>query len=246
MVRLDTTSQVRTPERVELRYRIAGPGRRGGAYLVDLLCRGVILAIIAIPLGLFSAVAWGASMGGLLLLLFFLEWGYGAFFEWILVGRTPGKALFSLRVVREDGAPVGLSEVLLRNLVRAADFLPGLFAVGLISMLFDDRARRLGDLVGGTMVIVEERDSMLGTVSIEPPVSEEERQAMPTALRLTQDELRAVEEFLRRRVRLSAERTEELASLLGPQLSERFGGWRAASWTRTLTLAYARTAGRER
>lgn len=248
VVRLDTTAQVSTPERVVLRYRLAGPGRRAAAYAIDAVCRGAILLICLVPLGLASVVVPGGSgvgMGGILLLLFLLEWGYGAIAEWLGSGRTPGKWLLGIRVVREDGSAGRMSDFLLRNLVRTADFMPGFFAVGLVSMLFDDRFRRIGDMVGGTVVVVEESEKMLGAVRVDPPVSDQERQAMPVRVDLSTEERRTIEAFMRRLPKMSRDRAEELAQLFGPTLEERTG-WRAATWTRTLVLAYARAAGQER
>lgn len=248
MQRLDTTAEVDTPERVVLRYRLAGPGRRAVAYLVDLVARGLILVVLGIGLSLVAVVLPGGAgigIGGLMLALFFLEWGYGALCEWALAGRTPGKMLLGIRVVREDGSAGRFPDFLLRNLLRTADFLPGFFAVGLISMLVDSRFRRLGDLVGGTVVVVEDRERMLGAVAIEPPVTEAERQEIPVHVVLTIEERRAVETWMRRLPQLSTERAEELAALFGPSLEARLG-WRAPTWTRTLVLAWARSTGRDR
>jgi uncharacterized RDD family membrane protein YckC len=233
VLRLDTTAQVDTPERVVLRYRLAGPGRRAAAYLIDAMCRGAILAItwvIAVAVAAVVPGGDGIGTGGFLLGLFFLEWGYGVLFEWLMSGRTPGKLALGIRVVREDGAPGRFSDFLLRNLLRTADFLPGFFAVGLVSMLLDSRFRRLGDLVGGTVVVVEDRERMLSTVAIEPPVTEEERQSMPVSLALTIKERRVLEVYMRRLPRLSRERAEELAALYGPALHDRTG-WRAETWS---------------
>lgn len=245
---LDTTAAVHTPERVALRYRLAGPGRRAAAYAVDGMVRGAILAIVgvaALSLSVTLPGGGGLGAGALLVAVFFLEWGYGAVLEWVMAGRTPGKLLLSLRVVRDDGSPGRFGDFALRNLLRAADFLPGFFAVGLVSMWLDPRFRRLGDLVAGTVVVVEDRERMLGRVAIDPPVSEEERQALPVRVDLTLEELRVIEQFLRRLGRLSPERAEELAGLYAPALAARTG-IDAPNWTRTLVLAYARATGRDR
>jgi hypothetical protein len=86
---------------------------------------------------------------------------------------------------------------------------------------------------------------VLGDVIIEPPVTDDERQALPARVDLTRQELGIIEEFLRRRSTFSAERAEELAWLFGPALSERTG-ITASTWERVLTLAYARATGKER
>jgi hypothetical protein len=176
--------------------------------------------------------------------IFALEWVYGAFFETLLSGRTPGKWALSLRVVRADGGPASLQDFVLRNLLRAVDWLPFGFAFGLATMLVDDRLRRMGDVVAGTIVVIEEPSSRLGVLVVEPPVSDTERQALPARVDLSRDERLAIEAWMRRRRTLNPERVEELAALLGPALSARTGVT-AASWTRVLVLAWARSAGRD-
>lgn len=244
---LDTTAAVMTPERVRFRYRLAGPGRRAVAWLVDALLRLIVVAIVMVVVTFISLIPGigGVGMGVLLVVLFVSEWVYGVFFETVLGGRTPGKMLLSLRVVREDGSPGRFTDFLLRNLLRAVDYLPGFFAIGLACMLFDRRLRRVGDLVGGTVVVVEERDRVRERAEIQPPVSDEERVALPARVDLSREELSAIELFLRRRPGLSAERAEELAWLFGPRLSERTGVT-APTWERVLTLAYARAVGKDR
>ncbi len=243
---LDTTAKVATPERVEFRYRIAGPAQRGVAWLIDLIVRIFVASAVLMVLGVVGAVPGlgGASMGIYFLFLFLLDWFYGVFFEAAFHGQTPGKYAMQLRVVCLDGSPARVPDVLLRNLMRAADFLPMFFGVGVLVMAFDSKLRRLGDLVGGTVVVAEERTRMLQEIRIEPPVSEEERQGLPAGVDLSAEELATLEAFLRRRDRLSAERVEELAWLFGPALSERTG-IEAPTWERVLVLAYARATGKD-
>ena len=136
MDRIDTTAAVVTPERVRLNQRLAGPGRRAVAWTVDATIRMVVVLVAGI-IALFSAAIpglAGVGMGTLLVVLFVLEWVYGVFFETLMAGRTPGKLLLGLRVVQQDGAPARFSSILLRNLLRAVDYLPGFFAIGVLVM----------------------------------------------------------------------------------------------------------------
>lgn len=215
-----------------------------------------MLAQFAFALLLFWFVAMtfqvgleGYGLGVVMLGLFVLQWLYGALFETLMSGRTPGKAAMSLRVVRADGSPGKFPDFLLRNLLRGVDSLPAVivptFGIGVLVMAIDPRLRRLGDLVAGTVVVSEDKAHMLGSVKIEPPVSEEERQALPPAVRLSNEEVQVIEAFLRRRKRLSDDRAEELASYFGPVLTERTG-IEAPTAERVLTLAYARATGRDR
>ena len=92
---------------------------------------------------------------GLLMIFFFgLEWFYPVLFE-LLPGRaTPGKRALGLKVVMDDGLPMTPAASLIRNLLRAADFLP--FALRLRParrMLLRPDFKRLGDLAAGTLVV---------------------------------------------------------------------------------------------
>src|SRR5574341_1805797 len=106
-VNSDERMAVRTPEHVELRFLLAGPGNRFLALLVDLVIQWLLLLGIILALGgLFWLMQWspgdliGKRMGsrvglwllaGFTLLLFVLQWGYFTLFETIWSGQTPGK-----------------------------------------------------------------------------------------------------------------------------------------------------------
>lgn len=244
---IDTSATVETPERVWFRYRLAGPAQRAAAWTIDLMAQGVLIALagaVATGLGVVTGIG-EVGMGFVMLALFAVQWLYGAVFETLLDGRTPGKVVLELRVVRLDGAPARFQHFALRNLVRAADFLPTAFGLGVLVMAFDPYFRRMGDWVAGTVVVAENKSAMLDGVRIEPPVTEEERQALPVRVDLRPEELEVIEAFLRRRRLLNDQRAEELATNFGPALSERTG-ITANSWERVLTLAYARATGRDR
>lgn len=98
------------------------------------------------------------ALTGLLLALFVLsqfvvEFGYFIFWEMVTNGRSPGKILAGLRVVRRDGLPINLRSSVLRNVLRLVDMLPDSYVVGLVSMLLSPSGERLGDHVAGTIVI---------------------------------------------------------------------------------------------
>ena len=67
------------------------------------------------------------------------------------------KRWMRLRVVREDGRPVRFFEVFVRNLLRlVVDFMPApTYALGVISIIFSARSKRIGDFVAGTVVVKE-------------------------------------------------------------------------------------------
>ena len=61
---------------------------------------------------------------------------------------TPGKRMLSLQVIHDDGTPVRLPASMMRNLLLVVDFLPLLYAAAVITMMLNDRFRRIGDLAG--------------------------------------------------------------------------------------------------
>lgn len=244
MDRIDTTIVVNTPERVGFRYRAAGPAARGAAWGIDFLLQGFIGAGLSVIAGLSGFAIGQASMGIMLVGLFALTWFYSAAFELWASGRTPGKMVVGIRVVKRDGASIGPREAVLRNLVRAVDGLPMLYVIGVIVVAVDSAGRRLGDLVADTVVISERSTKLLGDVAIDPPVSDEERRMMPTRVTLSSRERRVIEELLRRRARHHPDFLENLASELAPKLARR-EGLEAPTHVRTLELAYARATGKD-
>jgi uncharacterized RDD family membrane protein YckC len=238
---LDTTAAVETPEHIRFRHRAAGPARRGLAYLLDFVVRIVIFLIISVALAMTGATGGQkASTGFQLLLLFALEWGYYVFFETLWAGRSPGKLVLRLRVIKEGGYSISFVDSLLRNLLRAADFLPGAYTLGILVMGVDERFRRLGDLVAGTMVVVEERQQVTAALRVTPPPTQAELEALPQRPALSADELDAIELFLRRAGSLSPAREAELADMIAPMLARR-NQLTYASPVRLLQLLYHRS-----
>jgi hypothetical protein len=102
---------------------------------------------LAIRTGWFVAVMFIADF-----LLFF---AYDLFFEVVASGRTPGKRVCNLRVVRSGGQPVGFLASLIRNALRLIDFLPSSYLLGGILIVATQQNQRLGDIAAGTLVVRE-------------------------------------------------------------------------------------------
>jgi uncharacterized RDD family membrane protein YckC len=74
---------------------------------------------------------------------------------WTLTGRTPGKWIMGLRVVRRDGRRVTLNQATLRLFGYVLSALP-LYA-GFLWVLVDPRRRAWHDRLAGTRVIYDPR-----------------------------------------------------------------------------------------
>jgi uncharacterized RDD family membrane protein YckC len=201
---IDTVREIETPEGVSLRLRAAGALPRAQAWMVDLLLRFAIFFVALIPLAAFGKGGNGLAM----LVMFALLWGYSVVCEVWLGGQTLGKRALGLRVVNADGTPVTWLPSVVRNLLRVVDVLPGVYGVGLVSSLIDPHARRLGDIVAGTMVI---HANELPAGQQVPAIA-----AIPLPVVLAVDEQAALVEFAERAGQLTVQRQEELANLLTP------------------------------
>ncbi len=145
---LDTYREVITPEGVPLQLPAAGPVPRALAWLIDLLVRFGVLMVMSPVLLALGDFGQGLYLG----LMFLMFWAYPIVLE-VWFGQTLGKRVLGLRVVANDGAPLGWMPAIVRNLLRTVDALPFGYAVGLISCLCDPYGRRLGDLVAGSLVV---------------------------------------------------------------------------------------------
>ena len=216
--RLDTRYAAETPEGIALWLRPAGVVPRFYAYLVDAAIRFFFLGISFLFLAFLGTL--GEGLG--LLLLFLLEWLYPVAFELSAGAATPGKRMVGLTVVMDSGLPITPAASLTRNLLRAADFLPSLYAFGLLSMLFRHDFKRLGDLAAGTLVVHAPPEFLQGT----PPPAPARAPAVPLGARAQA----AIVAWAGRVTRLTEARADELAEIAVPVVAPRaMGGDRVAA-----------------
>lgn len=201
---IDTLHSVHTPEGIDLHLRTAGLVPRSLAWLIDGLIRAVIYVAISLAFMPFG----GIGMGLFLLFTFFVEWFYPVLFEVLRDGCTPGKSIYNIKVIHDDGTPVGWNASLIRNLLRIVDFLPFVYGFGIISMMLNRDFKRLGDLAAGTLVIYKESTSK--------KIDMDNTQLIRPSRPLKLEEQQAIIAFAQRSHDLTDERALELALLTGP------------------------------
>jgi hypothetical protein len=74
-------------------------------------------------------------------------------------------------VVMDSGLPLTPGASVIRNLLRAADFLPFLYAAGAACMLLRADFKRLGDIAAGTLVVYAESVRLHGEVPAAEPLA---------------------------------------------------------------------------
>jgi uncharacterized RDD family membrane protein YckC len=148
-------------EGVNLALVPAGVGSRVLAATLDLAAQTLGLFLLAL---LDVAVAGGADVAAFEALLIaeivFVLAGYPIVFEWLSGGRTLGKLAMGLRVVRDDGGPIGFRHALVRGLAGFILEKPGLVfplttIAGVVIMTSSAREKRMGDMLAGTVVLNE-------------------------------------------------------------------------------------------
>ncbi len=212
---------IETPENIAFGYEVAGIGSRFLAALLDTLVQGVIYAALLVVFALISYTgvlaelpSWASNWIAvfILLVLFLVQFGYYIAFEIFMGGQSPGKRLLNLRVIKENGYPLSAIDVLIRNLIRIIDFFPFGYGVGVVVMFLNDRAKRLGDLAAGTLVVNVREQVKLSELQL-PAEARASSVEMPGLEKLRQGDIELAESFLRR------SRTLKNASALGAQIA---------------------------
>ena len=211
-----------TPEQIALEFPLAGAGSRFLALAIDSFVQVGVLLVLALlaflalwfrSLGFQSLATWVFAV--LVLLGFVLYYGYFAAFEALWGGQTPGKRAVGLRVISVSGQPITTFDSLLRNLLRIVDQMPGIYAVGVLSIFFTARNQRLGDLVAGTVVVHEHRSVQAELQSAAAPATR------LGAARLTIEEVEVIQTFLTRRADLPDYLRGRTASQLADRIRAR-------------------------
>lgn len=152
-----------TPEGISLEVVLAGLGSRFIAFAVDFLLQMIALFVfLFVVLSAFHgavSTTSGLVAGGALSLFVLVDFlGYFVVCEMAFSGRSLGKRMVGLRVVRVGGQPVGFWSSLLRNALRLIDMQIGVtYLVGGVLILVTTRNQRLGDLLASTVVVRDRR-----------------------------------------------------------------------------------------
>lgn len=145
------------PDRdVELQGHCAGMVSRFLAYLIDVFTLGLVYAVldalVRYALEVVTGRTWSNTDSGTLTVVLFVTWS----FLYLAIplaasGKTFGKSILGLKVVRTDGSELGLRHAAVRTLVFPLSFL--IAGLGLLLGLVQRHHRCLHDLIAGTIVV---------------------------------------------------------------------------------------------
>jgi len=239
---IDSQVEVVTPENIAFHYTVAGPFRRLPAFVLDLLIRLALVTgifVVVMCLGVFTPATAGMAFAGFMIMLFLLEWFYGGILETLMNGQTPGKWVMGIRVLTIDGQPINGIQAVMRNIFRSLDMSPLLsvevlgipqaaypfptFTLALVTMALNRRYQRLGDIVAGTMVVIEERHWLTGVTKLEDPRVAQLAGYIPADFPVSRTLAQTLAAYVDRRLVFSAARRREVARHLAEPLLARFG-----------------------
>lgn len=212
---------IETAENVHIKVELAGLAARVFAFGIDVVIMGMLTAVV---IGGFAL--WGYAQGneqisktGIPIGTFVVFFGYHLFQEWLWNGRTVGKAILNIRVVRNNGQAIGFWESLGRNLLRIVDVYAS--GIGLLCMMFNKGEKRFGDFVGGTIVINDARILKPAYTALSEQQDESAEDAQYASVRLTAEEAELLKTYKARRGTLLKDAHQQLGQSLREHFSER-------------------------
>ncbi len=240
-MRYEDRITIPTPEGVSLELTLAGLGSRAIAGAADLALKGLLVVFLLVAL--LSALGLDGALvllpaAGLAMLL------YDVGFETLAGGRTPGKRMTGLRVVRSGGGRVDLGASMIRNVLRLVDGLPLSYLPTIVSILLTPRNQRLGDLAADTVVIRDRRAVDRPGHAAAPPGADAADAGAARAgaswdvSAVPADDLATVRTFLERRHGLGLDARARLAAQLDRALRPRVGGADESDPERFLEILY--------
>jgi uncharacterized RDD family membrane protein YckC len=216
---LGLTEDLITGEAVVLELYPASFVVRALALVADLVMIAV-LGVILLVLLHFAAGSIDPAAGTAIVLVssLGLVLGVPILVETLTRGRSLGKWLAGLRVVRDDGGPIRFRHALIRGLLSILEIYQSFGSIALIVSLLNRRGKRIGDLLAGTYVIRERTPRELFSPVRMPAYLQVWAQSSDLG-RLPDRLTLAVRQFLGRAARLSPPAREGLGRSLAQQVS---------------------------
>lgn len=147
--------QIETAQNISIDQNTAHLGERMLAFLIDtviIVIYYVLMIWLLLALDVDPGNQWAIFMVvGLPAFLYYL------ILETFMDGKTIGKHLMQLRVVRLDGSKPDFSSYFIRWILRIVDVSISSGGVAVFTILMRGKGQRVGDIAAGTTVISEKK-----------------------------------------------------------------------------------------
>jgi uncharacterized RDD family membrane protein YckC len=163
---MSDSARVLTTQNVSINYQVANVGERLLARLIDLVFFVIYLVIAfkamsAFTMGIDFRTGEKISMA-ISLLIPIPVLTYTLWCETLFNGRSFGKLIMGLKVVKTDGTPAGIGDFAYRWIMRLVEGEGGLFTcLALPVAIISGKGQRIGDMVASTMVIKTKQKTSL-------------------------------------------------------------------------------------
>ena len=147
--------QIETAQNITIDQNTAHLGDRMLAYIIDSFVIGIY--IIMTILLLVSMDIDFQDMWAIYLLLNLPAFLYYVLLETFMNGKTIGKSLMHIRVVKIDGSKPNFASYLVRWLLRIVDVVLTSGGLAVLTILIRGKGQRIGDMAAGTTVISEKK-----------------------------------------------------------------------------------------
>lgn len=147
--------QIETAQNISINQNTAHLGERMLAYIIDSFIIGVYIILIVLLLVTLN-MEFG-DMWALYLVLNLPAFLYYVLLETFMDGKTVGKSLVNIRVVKLDGSKPNFSSYFVRWVLRIIDVALSSGGVAVLTILLRGKGQRVGDIAAGTTVISEKK-----------------------------------------------------------------------------------------
>lgn len=147
--------QIETAQNISIDQNTAHLGERMLAFLIDtviIVIYYVLMIWLLLALDVDAGDQWAIFMvAGLPAFLYYLV------LETFMDGKTIGKHLMQLRVVKLDGSKPDFSSYFMRWILRIVDISISSGGVAVFTILMRGKGQRVGDIAAGTTIISEKK-----------------------------------------------------------------------------------------
>lgn len=191
--------RIQTTQNVDIEYEPAGLGERILASLLDLLFifGYIMLAFFLIGFLLVAQLHMRSGIYYLYFLFFLPVVFYDLACETFFEGRSFGKMILKIKVVKLDGSRAGFGAYLIRWLLRLIDISLASGAVAIIAIVASEKSQRLGDMAAGTTVIrMKQRVQLSDTILSRREASPGYTIVFPEVARLSDNDISIIKEVM--------------------------------------------------
>lgn len=147
--------QIETAQNITINQRTAHLGERMLAYLIDSFVIGAYTILVIWML--VSMEIEFSDFWAVYLLLGLPAFLYYVLLETFMDGKTIGKSLMHIRVVKLDGSKPGFANYFIRWILRIVDVVLTSGGLAVLTILIRGNGQRIGDIAAGTTIISEKR-----------------------------------------------------------------------------------------